>query len=112
MTLGELIAALEASPDKRLRLGFRNPHSYRYADEGFYGYYAQLAFEPGENVTVGEMLAAARVSLGSTFAGWKGGTYTMDEDTEVWLADDGCSGETIGPRFLELMLTNEAEDSR
>lgn len=99
MTLRELIAALEsADPERVVPYGFRDPHSYR-------GIYADVAFEPAENITVGEMLAAARSALGATFQGYKGGDYTMREYTDCWLSEYGhASGETIGPTLLRLML--------
>lgn len=98
MTLGELIERLEQAPrDQVVPLGFNNPHSYR-------GYYEDLAFEPAENVTVGEMLDAARSALGKTFEGYKGGDYTMHEYTDVWLASYSFTGESIGPVLLDYML--------
>lgn len=104
MTLGELIAMLETEPHaKRVRLGFTYPHPYR-------GYYQDLAFVPKENITVSEMLGAARSALGSTYEGWKGGEYTMSEHTDVWLAEVGCCGETIGPRLMALMLKDEVAE--
>jgi len=50
------------------------------------------------------MLKAARLALGATFKGYKGGEYTMFEWTHCWLAQYGCSGETIGPILLGFML--------
>jgi hypothetical protein len=99
MTLDELIAALEAAdPALVLRDGFTNPHSYR-------GIYADLAFEPARNVTVGEMLADARSALGATYQGWKGGDYTMTGWADCWLSEEGhASDETLGPTLLRLML--------
>ena len=98
MTLDQLIAALEAAPlYLRVPLGFSSPHSYR-------GYYTDLAFEPQEDTTVGQMLVCAKSALGQTYHGWKGGEYTMEEHTDVWLAEYGCSGETIGPVLLGYML--------
>ncbi len=100
MTLGELIAALEAA-DPRLVLpeGFSNPHSWR-------GDYSELAFEPAAYVTVDSMLDAARSALGTTYGGYKGGDYEMTADTDCWIAAWGSSvdSETIGPRLLRLML--------
>jgi hypothetical protein len=98
--LGELIARLREEPDqsRRVKLGFRHPHSYR-------GDYMELAFELAEDVTVGEMLAAAESALGSTYQGWKGGDYVMDERTFVWLVSaEGDDGETLGAVLLTLML--------
>jgi hypothetical protein len=98
MTLSELIKELERhDPEKRVVLGFNSPHSYR-------GYYDELAFEPAESVTVGEMLDSAREALGATYDGYKGGEYEMSEHTDCWLAYYGSTGETIGHNFLRLIL--------
>jgi len=88
-----------------LRLGFYGPHSYR-------GYYHDVAFEIAEDITVGEVLSAAKEALGSTYQGWKGGDYTMKDYTETWLvAREGETGESIGAMFLELLLANTVEVS-
>ena len=100
MTLDELIAALGAEdPDRVLPLGFTNPHSFR-------GDYADLAFEPTANVTVGNMLADARSAHGATYEGWKGGDFTMIGWTDCWLSEEGTSNgaEPIGPILLTLLL--------
>lgn len=100
-SLGELIARLEEEPDlsRRVEVGFRNPHSYR-------GYYEQLAFEIAYDVTVGDMLTAARFALGATYQGWKGGDYLMSDYTETWLVRQRgeSAGETLGAVLLTLML--------
>lgn len=98
MTLGELIACLdERDWNKPVPFGFSTPHSYR-------GYYDQVAFEPCRDTTVGKMLLAVRSALGSTFIGWKGGEFTMDEHTECWLADIGERGEMLGLTLLKFIL--------
>jgi hypothetical protein len=98
MMLGELIKALEAAdPETVIERGFCNPHSYR-------GFYTDLAFEPAERVRVGDMLTAARDSLGKTFEGYKGGDYLMKEHTECWIAWYANQGETLGAEWLRLML--------
>ena len=99
MYLGELIQKLEeADPNLTVRMGFGSPHSYR-------GYYDELAFEPAPNVPVGSMLKAARSALGKTFTGYKGGEFTMDKYTNVWISRYGeASGQTIGPILLGYML--------
>jgi len=98
MTLQELIDTLSScNPATRVLLGFGNPHSYR-------GVYDELAFESVEGTTVGAMLAAAKDALGSTYAGYKGGEYTMTPYTPVWLARQGQGdGDTIGPVLLAYM---------
>jgi len=98
VTLGELIKRLsKESADKVVPLGFAKPHSYR-------GFYDELAFEPVKNITVGEMLKAAKKALGATYTGYKGGEYKMKEWTDVWLAYYGQTGESIGPILLDYML--------
>lgn len=79
-------------------MGFGRPHSYR-------GYYEQLAFEPVLATSVKAMLVAAESAIGTTYQGWKGGDFTMDEYTSVWLALEGDGGgETLGRLLLSLML--------
>ncbi|MFM9616804.1 hypothetical protein ACKI14_02440 [Streptomyces turgidiscabies] len=106
MTLAELITALEAAdPNRVVPHGFTNPHSYR-------GYYHELAFEPAANVTVSDMLEDARLALGATYQGWKGGDFTMSDTTECWLSEEGrASGDTISALLVELMLTSTATDN-
>ena len=102
MMLGELIRVLEGYPkDRRILRGFARPHSYR-------GFYRDLGFVVAGNITVGEMLAAARRARGATYHGWKGGEYTMGEHTDCWLVDAvGQCGETLGPMLLSFMLEDE-----
>jgi hypothetical protein len=98
MTLGELIAFLKKRPkDQKVLFGFDHPHSYR-------GTYADLAFEPTRNTTVGAMLDAAKGALGKTYSGWKGGEYEMGEWVGCHLADHGAAGEEIGESLLMFMV--------
>ena len=98
MTLGELIERLkQADPRKIVPMGFHNPHSYR-------GYYDELAFEPAEYISVGDMLENAESAVGKTLEGWKGGDFKMTNDTHIWLAEEGTTGESIGPVLLAYML--------
>lgn len=105
MILSELIELLEKEdPTQRVPLGFGRPHSYR-------GYYDELAFEPVENTTIGEMLADAKGALGKTYHGYKGGEYEMGPYTTCWLANYGDTGEGIGPVLLRYMLGKENAQS-
>ena len=98
MVLRDLIRVLKQErPDKIVPLGFHAPHSYR-------GIYAELAFEPKEGTTVGEMLACAEQALNTTYTGYKGGEYTMGEFTECNLAYYGDCGESIGTFLLDYMV--------
>lgn len=96
MDLGMLIARLERHrPDVVIPYGFGSAHSYR-------GYYGDVAFEPERDVTIGSMLEHARAAVGTTFEGYKGGEYTMDEYTACWIATYGDTGESIGPTLLNM----------
>lgn len=103
ISLGELINRLKNEPNqqKRVKVGFNNPHSYR-------GFYEQLAFEVAHGKTVQDMLEEATSALGATYQGYKGGYFKMREYTEVWLvAQEGSQGETLGAVLLEFMLSTE-----
>lgn len=98
MLLKQVIKVLEGYPENwRVRVGFKRPHSYR-------GYYERLAFEPASDVTIGEMLACARAAVGQTYQGLKGGDYTMDEYTEVYLSQWGNTGYQLSPPLFLFML--------
>jgi len=91
LTLGKLIAALEAAPqDAVVKLdvgGFpSDPHSYR-------GYYEDLSFESdeGEPPTVAAFLATCRDVHGRTLTGYKGGDFLMGDDAVLWVARYGQS---------------------
>ncbi len=90
-TLGDLIDFLETQhKGKGIRFGFSDPHSDR-------GSYEELAFCEKENTTIGEMLEAAEMANGATYEGWKGGEYTMDRSTPVYIGEYGCCGDAITP---------------
>jgi hypothetical protein len=90
-TLKDLIDWLEEQdPDKIVSDGFGFPHSDR-------GSYDELAFEPIEEITFGEMLSHAKSALNKTFTGYKGGDYKMTEYTPVYIGKWGCCGDAITP---------------
>lgn len=99
LDLGGIIARLEGEDrDLVLPVGFKNPHSFR-------GYYEQLAFKPTRNISVGDVLDAARSAVGRTFEGWKGGHFEMSESTDCWIAEEGCSSDNqIGPLLLDSLI--------
>jgi hypothetical protein len=96
MTLGELIRALKRKDaDAWLSFDFVHfrpdcsVHSYR-------GYYEDIAigYESGGDCKVGDLLAKLEAANGETFYGYKGGKYTMYDDTVVWVANHNESGGT------------------
>jgi hypothetical protein len=99
MNLGEYISYLETKDlDTAVKLGLGNPHSWR-------GIYAELAFEPVENTTVGKMLEEAKSVIGITYTGWKGGDYMMSLETKVNIEYEGCysDGNTAMKMLLDLI---------
>lgn len=93
LTLGGMIAALEkVTPDTAVEFDRggapTDPHSYR-------GYYSDLSFETGPATTAGELLKICREALGSTYESYKGGDFTMAENTPLWAASYGCCGPAI-----------------
>lgn len=104
MYLKDLIEWLDKQPlNTKVPVGFGKPHSYR-------GCCNDLAFEPVENTTVGQMLVEAKSALGSTYFGWKGAKYTMCEYSLCWLAKKGRYGEIIGPALLNYMVGTHERD--
>lgn len=95
MELSELIRKLlELDQDKTVLNGFGSPHSDR-------GSYEDLAFEPVEKTTIGEMVAHAKSALNKDFFGYKGGTYKMREWTNVLIGNWGdCGDEITDANFL------------
>ena len=86
MTLGKLIAALEAMPADTDVAGLEGAHSYR-------GYYCDLAFEPtAKPVKAAELLAECKAAMGKVFEGYKGGEFVMGDRTPVWIAEYGHGG--------------------
>lgn len=87
MRLKDLISYLEFKDENAIAVnGFGAPHSYR-------GWYEQIAFEPVEQTTAGDMLVCAREALGKTFTGWKGGDFYMDGNSFVNIAFQNDCGQ-------------------
>jgi len=103
MNLGELIEYLESKDSTIVvKMGFSEPHSYR-------GDYANLAFEPCKNTTVGKMLECAKSALNKVYTGYKGGEFTMREYVDVYIAEYGYLGEQVGKILLDYMTESEVK---
>ena len=86
MTLGKLIAALEAMPKGAEVANLTSAHSYR-------GYYSDLAFKQGEGTRpAADLLTECKAAMEEVFVGYKGGDYVMDALTPVWVSEYGCCG--------------------
>ena len=89
LTLGCLIAALEAMPLGAQVANLQDPGSYR-------GYYEDLYFERQFGTRpASELLADCRAAMGKVFVGYKGGDFVMGELTPLWVATYGCCGERL-----------------
>lgn len=89
MTLGKMIATLEAMPEVTEVANLNTAHSYR-------GYYSDLAFERGEGTRpAADLLAECKAAMGQVFTGYKGGDYVMGALTPLWVADYGCGGSKL-----------------
>lgn len=98
MTLGRLIEWLsKQDPDRVVKDGFGAGHSDR-------GSYDELAFDPVESTTFGEMLKHAMKANGATFQGWKGGGYRMGSHTSVYIGHFGECGDAITPIHFKYWL--------
>ena len=96
MILEDLISALADLPfDKVVEDGFGEPMSWR-------GSYDELAFEPVEETTIGEMYKHAVSADGGVYEGYKGGAYQMNGYTDVHLAHYGECGEPITSAHIKL----------
>lgn len=106
MTLGELIAALEAIPPGAVVADLRGPHSYR-------GHYCDLALSHHRKAWryACDLLADCRSAMGKEFKGYKGGEFLMGPNTPVWVADYGsCGVKLMGVhQGGELTLGSEEE---
>lgn len=45
-------------------------------------------------MTASDLLAELKSAIGKEFTGWKGGEFVMNEDTPVWVANQGNVGNT------------------
>ena len=100
MNLDDLILELQKHPRSLVvPAGFGGQgHSDR-------GDYSNLAFEPRERVTVGEMLDCARGRMGTLIIGYKGGSFLVQGSTEVYIGEDSSQcGEPVTPLLLRYMI--------
>lgn len=92
LTLGDLVQVLETT-DGTIKVVYdfseeahpSEPISYR-------GYYCDLAFPPSsEPITAAELLKEAKAAVGAEFEGYKGGDFTMQDDTPLWASPYGSA---------------------
>jgi len=59
--------------------------------DSYRGYYKDLAIEYGQDcdITVRDFHKMLMLSIGETYDGYKGGKFTMEKDTPLWVANYG-----------------------
>lgn len=96
-TLGDLIEALYKAKTGYILL--LDGKEVKLKDYGSYrGDYSHLylEFEEAATKSVADFVAALEYDiLGSLFTGWKGGEFRMIETTPIWIAELGCTSETV-----------------
>ena len=89
ITLGKLIATLEAMPEGSEVVNLHRAHSYR-------GYYSDLAFQLGGGTRKAtDLLQECKAAMGQVFGGYKGGDFMMGALTPVWIAAYGSCGQKL-----------------
>jgi len=89
LTLGKLIATLEAMPPDAEVAGLVSAHSYR-------GYYSDLAFKlDSKRRPAADLLKECRAAMGQVFEGYKGGDFVMGALTPLWVANYGSCGDKL-----------------
>lgn len=97
-TIGYLIERLSRfDQDEELRYDFVYMRPTKCL-ASYRGYYDQLALgytnSNSDTLTVGDLKKMLEDSIGKTYTGYKGGEYTMDDTTCVWVANSGEAGGT------------------
>lgn len=87
LRLGALIAALDKLPQGApVQFGYNDKLAPKSVNS-YRGYYEDLAVQPSEAyVTVQEFRGTLKGAVGHQFTGYKGGTFTMDAKSTVWVS--------------------------
>lgn len=111
LSLGELIQKIEelgltyAAGEEAKTVCFDFGSAIPTTLNSWRGIYAELALgyklsgydsndEHFPNVTAESLLNELKSALNKSFEGWKGGDFIMGENTPVWVANPGNSGDT------------------
>ena len=107
LTLGEILLKLETAVEAqkiRIEEGRKEAHvrfDFEYLHptylDSWRGSYNEIAIgfsEKGEGPTLSSFYSMINAAIGQEYTGWKGGEYTMNKHTPVWVANQGHSGNT------------------
>ncbi len=125
LKLGEIRAQLKAAislhkEGENAHIQFSFGSAYPTTFDSYRGNYRDLCIQysgeySGSGKKAGDFLKEIEKAYTEEFQGWKGGTFTMDYDSEVYVACRGCTSETriVGIRANDFdieILTAEIED--
>jgi len=113
LTLGKAIEVIKDA-DKTLPVMFDCNNSYPGMPHSYRGFYSDLAFEWSTvGITAEFFLANLTTALGKTYVGYKGGDFTMTDDTPLWASDEGACGRAIMSATIEedkvLLITKDVD---
>lgn len=96
LTLGELTRLLGNVHNQKAKVRFDFCRFTPGTLQSYRGFYDHLAFVPEGDArkTVEEVLAECRKANGATFEGYKGGSYTMNDATPIWVSPYGEESST------------------
>lgn len=94
MSLGELVARLEAVVDKS-KVVFVGEGMYAQTFHSYRGYYEHISLSYDADASMArlvvEVLRDATAAIGSMLEGYKGGEFMMTRLTPVWISPYGAS---------------------
>jgi len=133
MTLGRLISELEKiepkQGDDEQNVVFDFEFLFPTTLDSWRGSYDELAlgwdyggYAPSDcadhnnrqNTKLTDLVQELKGAIGKTFTGWKGGDYVMSEDTPIWVANPGNTGNTtisevVGNGYEVILMTQYCE---
>lgn len=115
LTLGRLIRLLEVE-DQQKYIQYDFVNFVPTTLDSYRGYYTDLAIgfkqidDLKHNPTVGSLLADLKSAVGQEYTGWKGGEFTMNESTPLWVDKPGGASGTaivgvIGDEYRVILVT-------
>lgn len=108
LSLGELIDQLDKFRFEDLLIRDEESRAFPVAFRSYRGFYEHVAIHCKENtpIKVSQFRDMARLALGVTYSGYKGGSYTATRDTPVWVSQ---WGETSGRGVVAVHLEEDAD---
>lgn len=99
VNLGELIKLLKQVKKPKTTVRFNFAYFKPTNFQSYRGYHDHLALgweESDKEITVAELLTQCRLAVNKSYAGYKGGEYTMTLATPLWVANRGnCHNTAI-----------------